>query len=263
MKIILFFIVCILAISSFVYAATLLDVDWATGTGESCTVLQDGVFTVCTDPGGESFTVVSGGPGNRNYLAMQTRSGDVTNHLRASDPSMGGPSTAYIRFWFRKNVNCGAMHPLYISNATAVDSGFGAWRDYTDSFSMITNVYSGDDTFYYNGTITPETWYRLEYKIESAGGSNGTITARLDGVDITTSLRSTITDNALSTYNGNLTLQALNYVNLEVYSGQCVSTDWLNIAGLKITDGPDWIGGDDTPSVSTITGCTISGATIQ
>lgn len=233
--------------SSPLHATTLLDADWATGTGCGCTAAADGIWSVCTQTIGEcSFEVKTGGYGGRNQLSFNFDG--VNNHLRANSPSMGGPSTAYIRFWFRRNSVCdGQIHPMYISSGTAVDSGFAPIREYESgsTFSIIPNVYQADPSggyFYYTGTVSIGTWYRLEYKVENGGTSSGSITVRLDGVDITSSMR-TAGGTYLSAANGSLTLQALNYVNFEIYDGHCTA-NWLDIAGLKITDGPDWIGGD-------------------
>jgi hypothetical protein len=131
------------------------------------------------------------------------------------------------------------MHPLYISSGTSVDSGFGAWRDWPGSFSIIPNNPSSD-IYYYNGSISTGTWYLLEYKITGGGTSKGTITVRLNNVDITSKIISDSTGHTLSADNGSLSLQSVNYVNWEVYYGQCSSKsgDWLDIAGLKINRWP-------------------------
>lgn len=240
---------CLFIGSTTAWTATLLEAKWDKGTGCSCTSLNSGIWTTCTDGACEELSVASGGIGNRNYLKISIPASNITNHLRASNPSLGNPSTAYVRFWFKKNFNCGAMHPLYISSGTSVDSGFGAWRDWPGSFSIIPNVYS-TDVYYYNGNITNGAWYMLEYKITGGGTSKGTITVRLNGVDITSKMISDSSGRTLSADNGGFSLQSVNYVNWEVYYGQCTgkSGDWLDIAGLKITDGPDWIGALDPPS---------------
>lgn len=227
-------------------ASTLFEANWDTGTGCSTAAVNSGAWTYCSDGACEQFTVKSGGYGGANYLALAVPSRDLTNHLK-NNASMGRPSTMYIRFWFRKNFSCGVMHPLYLNNTTTVDHGFAAWRDWPGSFSIIDNNPNGD-IYYYKGSITDGAWYRLEYKIQNPGTSSGSITVRLNGTDITSQMFIQDTSTSLSSKNGSLTLWDMYYINWEMYYGQCAgkSGDWLDIAGFKVTDGPDWIGDDQT-----------------
>jgi hypothetical protein len=90
------FLFCLFGGLRTTWATTLLEAKWDNGTGCSCTSLKTGIWAVCTDGVCEELSVASGGIGNRNYLKISIPSTDLTNHLRASSPSMGNPSTAYI-----------------------------------------------------------------------------------------------------------------------------------------------------------------------
>jgi hypothetical protein len=219
--------------------------------------MMDGVFSEAptTPECGDMFTLGTGGPGGRNFLEILNAPSGA-DHIR-NHATMGNPSTMYVRFWFRQHFAANSMHVFWINNTIDVDLGFNMFRGYTSGkFSIIPNNGGGgvgDYTYYYTGTLTDNQWYRLEYKITGGGGSNGTILVRLDGVDITSSMEEDSTSPAhpLTYYNGSLTLPQMNQVVISSYDKYTpVGADWLDIAGLKITDGPDWIGGDGdaTPS---------------
>lgn len=223
--------------------ATLLDVDWATGSTCSATNLKDGVFTTIGDEGSccSEFGIGTDGPGGRNYFKIILPSSDGSNYIRGHT-SLGNPATLYVRMWFRYLATMGyGWHnvvledslggtPLYILRGAGASPSFsiehgGGWYDYIDG-------------------ITTNQWYRLELKITGGGGSSGAIYVRLDGVDITNRMYYADTG-WLTDDNGGITLPQLNYFSMWSYYHDEGPGERQNIAGVKITDGPDWIGGDN------------------
>lgn len=175
---------------------------------------------------------------------------------------MGNPSTMYVRFWFRWLYRGGTMHNLALTSSTIWGTPFVVLRATATTFSFYANELAGEN-WYYDGTIDLNTWYRLEYKITGGGGTSGTVLVRLNGTDITSSMRAESDGRYLTAENGGLTVSALNYFSIGTYYGQAVAGEWEHFTGLKITDGPDWIGGDDeepTPSrkLNNVTGVRVT-----
>lgn len=232
---------------------TLLDLDWDGDTTCNTSNLYDGVFTDSMSPGTlcTNFGIGTGGPGGRNYLKHNiTDSG--SNSLK--DPrSLGNPPTTYVRFWFKMNYWMNVdQHPLWINSYnTAGGSGCGMCLlrgTGGNSFSFIATAYGETSDpgspYVYTGTLNAGQWYRLEYKMQNAGTGNGSIEVRLDGNDITGMLRSNDTGRIdIESRQGNIYICPLNYLYVSNYSNG-PDGEWLDIAGMKITDGPDWIGED-------------------
>ncbi len=136
------------------------------------------------------------------------------------------------------------MHNISIVSSLVWGTPFCCLRAYGNTFAFYP-LESGAYNYYYDGTINLNTWYRLEYKITGGGGSNGTILVRLNGVDITSSMLCEQDGHHLTEDNGSIETGALNYFSVGTYYGQADAGEWEHITGIKITDGPDWIGGDN------------------
>lgn len=224
-------------------ATTLLEANWDLGSTCSATNLRSGIWAADWDDPCTDFGIGTDGPGSKNYIYLKLPTSDASNAIYGN-PSLANPSTMYVRFWFRvKQWVGGNIHPFWIANGQTGPYGFALWRGYqNNAFSMFTSNLD-NNVFYYSG-ISLDTWYRLEYKIAGGGTSNGSVLARLDGTDITSSILSEA-GGTLASHNGNLTTETLNYVYLNTYQDAFGSSgEFLDIAGLKITDGLDWIGGD-------------------
>ncbi|HPR73400.1 MAG TPA: hypothetical protein PLX41_07025 [Bacteroidales bacterium] len=230
------------------WGTTLLDIDWATGNTSSATNIKDGVFTYCslgsTDASNQFGIGTGDGPGGRNYLVV--KQGGLTCILSDTSPSMNNPSTIYVRFWFRKHTHFGSNCHMFMLYSSGHNTGeMYIMRGYSNGFSFIPSLSDSNYAFNYTGTLNLNQWYRLEYKILNAGTSNATVSVRLDGENIDDYLISDHLGGDLDSKAGTLTIPSLNYVNVTSYNSW--SGTILDIAGLKITDGPDWIGdGSDT-----------------
>lgn len=246
---ILFFLVFLLSAPAQSTAATLLDVDWSTGSVCNGTNLNDGVLTGGTnDDCGLFFDLGTGGPADRNYLSLLFDSTDGSSVLY-NPSSFSNPSTVYVRFWFRVLQFVGGdMHTIWLNNEVG-SYGFCLFRGYTTGdFSILSNDSAA--VYYYSpANIELNTWYRLEFKITGGGGSSGTVEMRLDGTTITDSMvredggGATMSDDA-----GSIAVPSINYFYISMYGPNYGAySQFIDIAGVKITDGPDWIGGDDAP----------------
>jgi len=240
-----------LLLCSYAWGATLLDIDWATGNTCSSTNLMDGVFTYCSLGSSDAcnqFGVGTGdGPGGSNYLII--KQGGSTCILSDTSPSMNNPSTMYVRFWFRKKTHFGSNCHMFMLYSTGHNTGeMYIMRGYSTGFSFIPSLSDSNYAFNYTRSLNLNQWYRLEYKILNPGTSHATVSVRLDGESIDNYLVSDHLGGTLASKAGTLTIPSLNYVNVTTYNSW--SGEILDIAGLKITDGPDWIGdeGSDTAS---------------
>jgi hypothetical protein len=85
----------------------------------------------------------------------------------------------------------------------------------------------------------------MEYKFTNNPGSSDSIEVRVDGVDVTGSYTRYVGTSmvSLSAENGSLNHVDLNYLAFETYDNPG-GYDCLDITGVKVTNGPDWIGGD-------------------
>jgi hypothetical protein len=258
----------LLFFSSTVWAATLVESNWSTGSTCNTTNLADGVWVGDFETADCStyLGIGTGGPGDRNYLRYKFYTSDVGSVLFNNPSSLSNPSTVYVRFWINiRTFTGGNMHIIWLNNEVG-NYGACLYRGYTTGdFSILPNG-SSSPYHYSPGNLSLNTWYRLEYKVTGGGSSSGSIEVRLDGVDITDSMLledgggATLADN-----NGNLTIPAINYTYLSMYydSFHSSTNNFIDITGYKITDGPDWIGGDDeapTPSrkLNNVTGNRVS-----
>lgn len=245
-------IICITTVVGYANAATLIESDWATGSTCSAVNVNDGVWTGSMADADCNYYMGlgTGGPGGRNYLLMRFYTSDVGSVTLNNPSSWSNPSTVYVRFWIRIHEFAGGnMHIIWLNNEVG-NYGACLYRGYTSGdFSIFPNV--GSNPYYYSpGNLSADTWYRLEFKVTGGGSSSGSIVVRLDGVDITSDM--VLEDGGgatLSTNNGGLTIPAINYTYLSMYydSFHSSTNNFIDIAGYKVTDGPDWIGGDDAP----------------
>lgn len=243
-------------------AATLLEANWAVGSVCSTTNIKSGVWTQTEGVDDCSyFGIGTSGVNGANYLRLVLPASDVSNWM-THNPSLGSPATMYVRYWFRFNYNAGAMHPFEFCTTAPFTDCIYPLRAWDNSFSIIPNA-GGGPIFYYSGGITHGTWYRVELKFSGVGTSLGSCEVRLNGVDITSSMVSDSDATLLTTANGSLEIPDLNYVSFSVYYGQGEAGNWLDMSGLKITDGPDWIGGLETATTATMSGITAVGVSIQ
>lgn len=141
------------------------------------------------------------------------------------------------------------MHNICLVSSTPWGTPAYILRAYGNTFSFFTT--DAGYGWYYDGTIDLNTWYRLEYKITGGGSSSGTVLVRLNGLDITSSIKSEGDDHSITADNGSLTIETLNYLSIGTYYGQAEAGEWEHVTGFKITDGPDWIGGDNMKFIGT------------
>lgn len=246
------------------HSTDLIDIDWATGSTCSATNVCDGFFSTCDAFTCNQYDIGTGGPGSRNFLKLVYPGSDVTNML-SGGTNISNPATVYVRFWFRWFGYTGDNnHPLFLSQNDGSNYGFALMRGYAgaNTFSIFSDI--SDQIYYYSPGFSLNTWYRIEYKITGGGGSSGTVLVRIDGVDATSDFLSDSDSQPLTTRNGSLTVDTLNYIYIGVYYLPGSSGNLLDLTGIKVTDGPDWIGGDDTPADQIISGgVTLSGASLQ
>lgn len=250
----------VLCDSTYSLATTLLEVNWDVGTTCNATNINSGALTNadsadCT----HNMGIGTGGPGDRNYLIFYLPSGDYTSNIIHNPSSFGLNSTVYVRFWFRKHMNGGGGAHFVWLNDEYANYGSCIMRSYDASTFSILPDYSYNDVYYYNGDFSFNTWYLIEYKYTNAGSGsyNASMQVKIDGVEVTSSFISESSGRTLTQDNGSLRISQLNYWYASSYQ-QVATGQYLDLAGLKITDGPDWIGGDgggDTaaPTVSITT----------
>lgn len=256
----------------------LLDVDWETSTGSTANALSDGgIFTSVSDSATFWSVEADNGPSGQNTLLMKTPTSG-SGELRDA-PSLGNPNVLYVRYWLKMHnfpsPQAASMHLIYINDTRDKDQGVCLFRPATDGSNHMDiisdgHVYQGigedgnENTTADNVVLVPETWYRWEFKITSTGTGTGTVEVRLDGTDITDKFwRYSPSSIRLDTDNANdaVVLPDLNYFNIESYNSGWTANDLASLASLKITDGPDWIGGDagsDTTAPSTPSGLSVS-----
>lgn len=283
------FTVCFLILATLpcqAFSATLFESDWATATGTTEDAITDGGYfapppSKLGDAGNNWYEVLndSTAPGGRNFLRLSKFSSGAGGYLRKSSLSLGNPSTLYVRFWFRlraQHDNGGHLFFLRPDTNYGIDSGcigaFDLWGGWTNIHTNYGGAYNPgrmrpNDATWSSMDVDDGEWHRWELKIENAGTSASTITIRVDGTDRTSGYvfinDPTDPADSLSTWNGSITNLAANYVEFQVYdtSGGGSVGEIVDITGLKLTDGPDWIGGDDaTPArkLNNVTGNRVS-----
>jgi hypothetical protein len=269
-------------------AAVLFQSDWSTAVGSDANAVTDGGrwtdwygdpntnyvwYTVFTD----DATV----PGGRNYLRLYDRPSGQSNlyaHCHAhgatdcnggeGSPMMAGnPTVMYFRMWFRLNPAWDTIEHLIVAreqywNADPDDIFLFAVRGNREGAMSI--GIQGEDGNDFSAMVEghPEImnggWHRWEVKIDLPGTSTATFTCRLDGVDVTSTMRHPNSGEYLSAVNGTITTRRFNYMKWELYDhtqsggGGGYDRHFTDITGLMFTDGPDWIGtgnggGDGTP----------------
>lgn len=214
----------------------LLEVNWDNGTGTGVPAISDGGVFSDVDAG--PFEVIAGGPGGINYLRLSDPGAGA--YWLDSPPSISNPDLIYVRFWYRIPVGAANVnrHDILIAPITGNQSGetVAFWHERYGNSSFNVNICpSGCEPFIYTGTLTQGTWYRIEYKIDQTAG---TLECRLDGNDITSSME--FNGNVLSDWTG--VFPSLNYFKIDVYDRPGGTDSEEEIAGVKITSGPDWIG---------------------
>jgi hypothetical protein len=237
------------------WAATLFEANWDVGTACTETNIKSGAWTgnggsgagVCSNAC-NCYGIGTGGPGGKNYLKILEPSSGSGN---INGSSLGNPSTMYVRFWFRWTQWANSMHYVWLNSSTNPSSGICLLRGFDQTFSIAPGISGvGDRAYYWTSNLTLNQWYRLEFKITGGGSSNGAVLVRLDGVDITSQMQNYVDMEYLSTYNGNLTIPSLTNINVETYDHP-EPGEVADVAGLKITNGPDWIGDDSSACICT------------
>lgn len=263
--------------ASTVLATTLAEITWPT-TGTSATAISsDGYFNnidPSTNP--DAYEVYSGGPGGRNYLRLKNPASGVYWLIRTTD-TLGNPNVLVTRWWWRvgPNTENSNRHDFIINNYSGRNSHpeAGFWQMLKRSnvpsdgdgnvitidplgFSLDGNAAYSWGPYVSNqwNNMTVNQWYMIEYRINQTAG---TWEIRIDGVDVTDEFyRYNFGQQSipLTDDNGSFTFDALNYFKINVYYKETQSTGDMveDIAGVKITDGPDWIGDESQPIACTI-----------
>lgn len=254
-----------------IQAATLLEANWDTGTGSESTAVRSGAFTSGGTQGAELWTVyASNGPSASYpaYLHVMNPDGDpYSSGWLYGHTSFASPTTIYIRFWARFDQIVNTMHLVSIDSQTMPGTPENCLLRFyeTDHLSVI---FGGNLYVNTSLTLATGTWYRLEFKITNAGTSSGSVEMRIDGVDYSGLFRRSYGEgNSLTQDAGSLTLTECNYFNITTYDTYGVPGDFYDIAGLKVTDGPDWIGDGASPALQptppTLSNVTISNGRVQ
>jgi len=244
----------------------LFECNWEHSTGTSADAISNGGFYSDVDADPNAFEVFSGGPGGRNYLRIYD---PLSGAFWIDDPpSIENPSELYIRYWVRDptggekfNYHFIVLSPT-ITTFVGASDGFWLERLAGDGegypMSIWPSIYGGGNTgvsyAWSDGgvwgpwhSLTKDQWYLIEFHIINNPGINDYLYVRVDGTDITDSLK--YGSSVLSDDNGNLAFPDLNYFRLCTYDKTTgYLTPAYDIAGIKITSGPDWIGGDDSPN---------------
>lgn len=265
---ILIFISLFLLVAFNLHAATIFDAEWDLGTTCNATNLNTGIWTSADiSDCASNLGIGTGGPGGRNYLQLKYPSSDLTSYLRGAT-SLGNPQNLYVRFWFRllSTYTSENNHPMFIGQSDGMNYGFALFRGtaHTNTFSMFTSY--GDHVYWYQPGVSLNTWYRLEYRIQGGGTSTGTVTVRLDGVDVTSSFLSDSNGTTLTSRNGSLAIETLNYPYFATYLLGGPTGELIDIAGFTMSNS-DWLGSDaDTTApnvtISTTNPSRITGATL-
>ena len=233
------------------FSATLFEANWDVGSTCSADNIRSGAWAGsggtgagdCANPCA-CYDIGTGGIGGRNYLVlkmMNRGSGNVNGNI-----SLDNPATLYVRLWFRMIQYVNSQHPVYLNSSTYPSAGVCLLRGYNDSLSIIPGT--GAPVYFPNFNINLNQWYLFEVKITGGGTSNGVVLVRLNGADITANMNNYVNGRSLSADNGSFTIPSINNINIENYDKAGYSGPWLHIARLKITDGPNWIGGGEAPN---------------
>jgi len=245
----------------------LFECNWEHSTGTGADAISNGGLYGDVDADPNAFEVFSGGPGGRNYLRIY----DPPRGAFWIDdpPSIGNPSELYIRYWIRDPTGGERFnyHLIVLSPTTTtfVGASDGFWLerfagdDTPNSMSICPCIYGGGNSgasyAWSDGDIwgpwhplTKDQWYLIEFHIINNPGINDYLYVRVDGTDITDSLK--YGSSVLGDDNGNLAFPDLNYFRLCTYDKTTgYLTPAYDVAGIKITTGPDWIGGDEPPNL--------------
>jgi hypothetical protein len=241
----------------------LLECNWDNGIGTSFDSVTSGVYTHA-DSSGNFFEVVADDgtvPGGRNFLRIYDPSSGsawIRGH-----PSFNSPSTVFIRYWWRipSSTPMFNRHNMILyedSQAHNGDGGIGFWprMGISDEPNGLTSSIDFGDEFgswrlgpYENGhwrTIERDTWYQMEFKIIDGSGATDSLEVRIDGIDVTNDY--VYYGDYMYTYNGAMDINSngLNFFSIGTYDKSTSKDTAEDIAGLKITIGPDWIGGNET-----------------
>lgn len=251
--------ILLLGICGAAQATTLLEANWDVGTECTDTNLKSGAWSTVIGNDANNclyYGIGTGGPNSLNYLKILSPASGA-GKIRGNT-SFANPSTIYVRFWFRILQNY-IIHPIWIHSTTDPTAGICLMRMKSSGFGIIPATSgAGYFIFNYSGSISNNTWYRLEFKISGASNSTRSMEVRLNGTDVTSSMVKQDTTTTLADVNGSLVMPNLNYFNFETYDS-AVSGEYLDIAGVKVTDD-GWIGGDSDTTPPTLSSAAIPAA---
>ncbi len=219
----------------------LVECNWDTGIGTSSTAIRCGYFDISDSRGGMEVIANDGTvPGDRNFLRIH---GITNSPMEHEATSFGNPSTLYIRAWVRPWTTS-LSHTCSISpdiNQPTTGEDVFYSRTQANALSLVAEPYTDDPYRRRNDEYTVGEWYMLEYKITNNPGANDFVEVRIDGIDVTDTYFRASGAISLADDNGALDINELNYINF--HTSSTYPEDVIDYAGLKITTGPDWIGG--------------------
>lgn len=262
-----------------VSATTLFQSDWSAGTGSTALAVQDGgrwsdwfdndngyVWYAVFGPDGTT-------PGGRNYLRLYDRplgNSDLYAYCLEYDsvdclsgqgaPMMAAdPTVMFFRMWFRLNPQWSSIEHLirireHYYERLSTDIYIFTVRDNFDSnMSIGIQVPADSDPWIVRGhpEITDGNWHLWEVKVTNPGTSNVSFACRLDGADVTSTMRNSNSGAYLTDANGTLSTGKLNYQRWELYDHGGTDRHFADITGVMFTDGPDWIGAAEGVSEGT------------
>lgn len=252
-------VIILVLVPSLCFGATLFDIDWATGTGTTTSVVSDGgKMTYVDNSPYDWYTVIATDgtvPGGRNFMRYTGYATDSGLMEATSGNQLGSPSDFYFRVWFRiASGFTGNLHAITMDDAYG-DGGYEiALLDIRTAPSTsnyapgVLSVAEGKIWRINNGiNYADNTWHRWEVRVQGANGSSGSFTCLLDGVDVTENMQEHSVGAWLNNDNGSISINALNYIGMQSYSQGTIGT-MVDLAGFKLsTDG--WIGGDEATPV--------------
>jgi hypothetical protein len=249
-------------------SATLFECNWDNGTGSSSAVISGNGCFSNVDANPDAFEVINDGnsPGGRNFLRIYDPPSGAW-WIRGG-ANLGNPSILYIRYWWRVTDNTYNYnhHDIVIGTIDNIQSGNTpgfwpqvgqsdgddpTWPGSRDGLTIEPGVIGPSSHVSYRlgpyansawRTMVRGTWYLIEWKIINNPGANDYLYMRVNGVDVTNHL--VYYSNVLNNNNGRLDFPDLNYLKINTYDKTGTRTTVEDIAGLKITNGPDWIGGE-------------------
>ena len=233
---------------------------------------------------GAYHTILSGigdAPGDRNFdrvvLGLRSRCGGNSDLVTKSGASMGNPPDVYFRIWFRLSPDIpdgtqshvGYFTPNYDDiTHDVIINGYNCgiptycgpsvlhFRNSPTGGGLSVGILVDEGIYLVTGSNIPTkgVWHLWEVHFhhppeDISGTRSGSVECRLDGVDVTPSMREANSNVLLSSINGHLTFAAMNYMYWQFYpTGSCQPDGQYSydLAAIKFTDGPSWIGGDES-----------------